>query len=566
MRHLLPLLVLAACGPDVPSEPTWFADVQPILRPNAGRGHGGDTADERISGYRLDRHVAGDMVAIDAADYAASIIQHAVDHEPPAMPPDYELTERQQEILVRWAARDPSVRKGTRANHPGRIELASDAPSEVDQELVLSYRAWDDELDGLVVQLFAYDYDTGVEWPLGKPTGAGLRSLAADTGTLPSKHSFAMRAIVDDGYFDVPASNRENVITLIDSFFVDHGLRGTAPTVVIESPNGGESLLQEATITWTATDPDVDAGGNPDVLRIDLDLVPYTGGVPGQPIAIAAAVPNTGSYVWAIPGSIPTRDAQNTAIPYRIRITATDTLGMPPNLRSDESDLPFTIQASVTTNLVWSDVEALFNNYCATSRCHDRDGVPKRPQFCAAQYRQGSNLTLCDATDEGVYEPRSLVLGRLDTNTMPPGGNPQPTAAERAMMIEWLAGGAKEGMSTGNPPPMFDWSAPAATQNAGTTVDLAWTASDDTGITMGRIEYKRVTGLVSTGCGNAGNTGWTVVNDPMATFTGTGTTWSGSFTWTLPSATNGYYCFRGTVNDANNPPVVDLNPFGVARP
>jgi hypothetical protein len=270
--------------------------------------------------------------------------------------------------------------------------------------------------------------------------------------------------------------------------------------------------------------------------------------------------------MWTIPASVPAHDAANIPIPYRIRVTATDTLGVPNNVRSDESDLTFTIEEAIVTTFTWPDVKDDFVKYCATSRCHDRDGVPKVPDYCAAQYDVGDDTTLCDATDKGVFEYRSLVLGELSAGTMPPGGQPQPTAMERDMLVNWLRGGAPEGSSSGNPSPTFTWVQPSQTQTSGSTIDLAWTASDDTAIVSGFIEYKRLSGGIAVGCANAGATGWTAVTDPMATFSGGGATWSGSITWTLPSATMGYYCFRGRVKDAINSEVVRINPNGVAPP
>ncbi len=566
VAHAALIVTFAACGGDVPAKPTWFSDVQPIVRSNCARCHGADPIEPAVAGYRLDRYVGNDP-AFDAADYVDSIVRHAVEHEAPVMPPDYALTERQQEILVRWAALAVAERKGTRErNRPGRIELVGAPPADVDQEIEITYRAWDDDLDGLVVQLVARDLATGVSWNVGTPSGAGLRTLQADTGTLPSKHTFELLAIVDDGYSDDPAINQQNVQSLLGELRVDHGARGTAPTVHLDMPNGGDTLVGAETITWTAADPDVDAGGNPDALTIDLDLVPYAGGTAGTPIPIAANLANTGSFMWTIPASVPARDAANVPIPYRVRVTATDTLGVPQNSRFDESDLTFTIEESIVTTFTWDSVKSVFVQKCATSRCHDRDGVPKVPDYCAAQYDQGDNTTLCDATDRGVFEYRSLVLGEISTGAMPPGGQPQLTTMERDMLLNWLRGGAPEGASSGNPSPTFTWMQPSQSQTTGTTVDLAWSASDDTGIVSGVIEYKRLTGGIAVGCNNAGTTGWMTVTDPMATFSGGSTTWTGSLTWPLPIANMGYYCFRGRVKDAINAEVVRINPNGVAPP
>src|SRR5665647_1266062 len=100
---------LAGCGDGLPASPTYFTDIQPILRANCVRCHGADPVDPKIAKFRLDRYVKGDAATFDAWDYAqgttqdpAPMIRVAVDQESPAMPPDYALTDRQRDILARW--------------------------------------------------------------------------------------------------------------------------------------------------------------------------------------------------------------------------------------------------------------------------------------------------------------------------------------------------------------------------------------------------------------------------------------------------------------------------------
>jgi hypothetical protein len=353
-HRILAVLPLAACGGDVPEAPTYFDDVQAILRANCARCHGAVPSDPKIARFRLDRYVRDDATTFDAWDYAqasgpaaAPMIRVAVDLESPVMPPDYALTERQRELLARWAAH--GAPKGTRANRPPRIELVAPAdPTTADQALDVSIRAWDEDGDGLVVQLWAHDAATSEaeDVPLGPALGGGLRALALDTGTLASRHEFEIYAILDDGFADDPAQNRTRA-TVIPRLTVDHGARGTAPRVALVAPNGGETLIDTAQIAWIATDPD--AG---DELRIDLALLAIAAdGTESVAAMIASGLPNTGAHAWKIPDTIAATDPSGAPIPYRVRVTAADRLGVPPNTRADSSDTPVTVARAMTTTL-----------------------------------------------------------------------------------------------------------------------------------------------------------------------------------------------------------------------
>ena len=380
------------------------------------------------------------------------MVRVAVDHEAPAMPPDYSLSDRQREILARWI--EQGAPKGTRDNRAPQIELVAPAGvTTADQTLDLTIRAWDDDRDGLVVQLWAHDLATSEaeDVPLGAAVGGGPRTVSIDTGALASKHDFEIYAMLDDGFSDDPAQNRTRV-TLIPRLAVDHGVRGTAPTVTLVAPNGGDTLIGSADIAWTATDPD--AG---DTLTIDLALLAVAAdGSETVAAAIASALPNSGAYTWTIPTTIPATDGAGTPIPYKVRVTATDTLGMPPNTRSDASDTAVTVARSTTTTFTWDDVKPVFVTYCV--ECH---GQPARTvsleSFRLDKYDASDPEPPANA-DLGVFETKGTVYQRMvAAKTMPPASGPQPSQAELDRVASWILGGAPSGGGPMDQRPTFTW-------------------------------------------------------------------------------------------------------------
>lgn len=556
---------LAACGGEVPANPTYFDDVQPILRANCVRCHGAVPSDPKIARFRLDRYVKDDAATFDAWDYAqasaggpAPMIRVAVDLQAPVMPPDYELTDRQREILTRWV--EQGAPKGTRDNRLPGIELVAPSdPTTADQALDVEIRAWDDDGDGLIVQLWAHEAGASEseDVPLGPPVGGGLHAASIDTGTLASKHDFEIYAILDDGFADDPAQNRTRA-TLIPRLAVDHGARGTAPRVTLVAPNGGETLFGTAAIAWTATDPD--AG---DTLTIDLALLAIAAdGTESVAATIASGLPNTGTYSWQIPGTIPATDPAGRSIPYKVRVTATDTLGMPRNTRSDSSDTPVSIERGATTTFTWDDVKPVFVTYCGS--CH---GEPARiitlEPFRLDKY-DASDPEPPANDDLGVFEMKGSVYQRMITlGNMPPAADPRPSQADRDMVANWILGGAPKGSGPADARPTFTWMQPSATQT-GSPVTLEWSAADAEGLASGRLEYAKANGLPQTGCASLLNATWTAIPDPEASAMLAGaTSWADSFAWTPPATVTGYYCVRGSVTDTANQVTVVVNPFGI---
>jgi hypothetical protein len=403
------------------------------------------------------------------------------------------------------------------------------------------------------VQLWANDLSAAEDVALGAQTGGGQRTLAIDTGTLASKHRFEIYAILDDGFSDDPTQNRVRV-TLMPDVLVDHGIRGTAPTVKLVAPNGGDTLIGTVPITWTATDPDTDPNnGSADVLTIDLTLMQVASdGTATMAASIASGLPNTGSFSWQIPTTVPAKDGSGNPIQYRVRVTATDTLGMPRNVRSDDSDFTFTIEQGATTTYTWADIQPLMDKYCKA--CH---GEPARTvaldDFCLLQYEAGEAAPPCEASDLGTFEMKGSVYTRtVQMKNMPPQAEPQPTQAERDKIGSWILGGAPYGSGPADMRPTFTWMSPAGSvldaSTSGTAM-LAWTIGDAEGLASDRIESAKVSGAPNCGnvnCSSIAVPSWTLVTMSNVS----GMSQAQTFVWPRPPTGAGCYCLRGTVTDA----------------
>lgn len=575
MRHLLVprllslvgalgVLGLGACS-ELPSTPTYFDDVQPILQANCARCHGAEPWQTSIAGYRLDRFVRNDTTATggtaeDAFERAASILDVACAGDASIMPPGAPLPARQQDILRLWLEQGTSgsgadlvvaPAKGTRSNtEPDIVVVNADAATTVDQTFAATVRAWDDDADGLIVQLWAHD-TTGIlgDVPLGAPVGAGQHAVEVDTGQLASKRSFEIYALLDDGFADWGTDGQnpnQTRRTLVDALSVDHGARGSAPTVRLQTPNGPDTLIGSTTISWFATDPDILTDG--DALTIDLALVVDGTNTVAAEIATGLTMPNsdTGTYTWQIPATL------STATSYRLRVTATDTGAK--NTRSDLSDGVLTIAQPTTTTYTWADAKQVFDRVCVS--CHgDPAKTVALDNWRIDAYDAADPLAQA-SSDLGAYEMRSQIYARfVQQQNMPPASaSVRPTAAERELIGNWITGGAPEGASSGDPAPTFTWT--SVTKPTTSTVQLVWSATDDTAVTSGTVEYKVVATTPLTGCAGAGTTGWTTVPVAEATLAMPEPTWMATATWTLPAIPIGgqpkYYCFRGVVGDGTS--------------
>jgi len=542
---LLVLIVAGCAAPEAPPAPTYFTDVRPILMANCARCHGASPESPAAGAFRLDRYVSGETEEPDAFDYADAIVRTAVYQLSPAMPPDYELSERQKDVLLRWAEADAP--KGERDNSAPEAALTGvDDGATVDDVIELELHSSDADLDGLHAQLWARDRtDVNVpDVPLSPVLGAGTHALTVDTGVLPSQHEIELYALLDDGYADDPMQNR--TVATLAGLRIDHGARGAAPAVRLLSPSRGGTHVGELEIAWSATDADTG-----DTLTITLDLMTEENGVVQS---IATAAPNTGALTWTVPTDL------DTNAHYRVRVTATDPAS---NTRSDASPVTLALAAPQPAAGRWEDVRGLFVQYCV--ECH---GEPARSP--AIDYFRLDKYQLTDARppatpDLGAFEQRALILdrlGRLDRNEegqMPPAYRDAPSVEDLAAMRAWLLAGAPREPGT-NARPTFAWRAPTAPQADG-EVTLEWEATDAEGLGYGILEYTPRPSSVANGCTDLRFAAWTPIGDAQFREAGA-TTWTSTFTWT-PPPTDGYYCLRATVTDLAQQSRVVINPYGV---
>lgn len=565
MRLFLGCTLVAALGcggDDPPANPTWFGDVQEILIDNCVRCHGQPAANFAPTYFRLDRYVAGDgdgaagekRALSDAFDMSSAIVTRAVNFEEVGlsqMPPDADISGRQKDILARWL--EQGAPKGTRDNTVPTAQLIqpSTQPAAVDQELLLGLRSEDADRDGLIVAIGYRPAGSG-DLPIifADDLPGGMVDVRLDTGVMASEQRFDIIAVLDDGYSDNPADNKTQVVLMAD-LLVDHGDRGTAPTVVLDAPNGGEALLGESAILWTATDPD--AG---DVLTIDLDLlIVDAAGAEISSSPIATGLANSSGFTWD-PSAIASVDASGSPIAYKIRVSASDTGDQ--NTRSDDSDASFTlVGASGTTEYTWEDdIKPILVQYCA--ECHAASPInPNVSYFRLDKY---------DSADAGVglfgvVEVLGKVYERLITaGTMPPANKSQLGATEIAIVKEWIEAGAPFGGGTGNGKPTFTWISPndsATTITNSAEVTIQWSVTDPEGMPLtGSVVMAEISAV-----GNP-----MIVNCP-STLTGTtevvasANISDGSAVVTLPNT--GKFCFEGSVTDAAAQTSTAISAFGI---
>jgi cytochrome c553 len=548
------LLSLSACQPPAPDSPTWFADVQPMVMANCARCHGADPDRAEISGFRLDRYVKNDSGTLDAYDYRDAMVRSAARRELPVMPPTYALSDQQRRTLERWV--EIGAPKGQRDNHPPQVERIAPAESSivVDQSLALTIRSWDADGDGLVVRLGAREIGA----PQGDAltvTGAGLRDMTLDTGLLASGRTYEVYAVLDDGYSDDPSANALEVV-LLPNMLVDHGARGTAPTVRLFQPNGNETVIGSAEIAWFASDPDPG-----DVLTIDLELLEV--GLDGSATVVANIAPglpnDSPTFAWNTSGVPTTRGGQ--PISYKVRVVARDAGNK--NVRSDDSDAPFTIaQQAATTAYTWADVKPVFLATCAS--CHGEPPALGAPSTFRLDKYDALDPGNPPNSDPGVFEMRSRVYQRLVVlETMPPVYSaPQPSAEEIAMIDNWILGGAPRGSATQDAPPTFAWTVPnnvtITTAGATGTVTLTWNASDPEGkpFQNASISYAELVAPAPQLAVCDGSIAvWTAIPGVDVT--------TGSYSFTVPST--GYFCFRGQVTDAAGQTTISIAQKPVKR-
>ncbi len=210
------------------------------------------------------------------------------------------------------------------------------------------------------------------------------------------------------------------------------------PVVTLVRPNGGEFAPTQV-VAWRARDAD-----EGDVLTIDLVLEQLdASGAVVDTVRIAEGLANTvgvddTTFDWAR-DDVPLVNDDGEAIPYRLRVVATDGGG---NETQDASDEAFVLlDDSAFENLDWGDVGPIFVRYCR--RCHGQPSATEGIEFFRLDKYNSEDEVPPINDDLGVFDVRGQVSSELlSRGTMPPQGNAQPSDVDKLRIERWLADGA----------------------------------------------------------------------------------------------------------------------------
>jgi hypothetical protein len=385
------LLLAAACAPATAGDPTWLADVRPILVANCVRCHGYPAIGGAPSTFRLDVYedttIDGRLVR-GAAFMDDFIAARASDLED--MPPrGVELSPRQKDVLAAWPGEPPAL--GSRAgNRPPTATLLS-------QQAV-------SELAELVIAVDDPDGDLVFGEVAGVPLRPGRQTVELDLRGRPGGEVVRLEAELGDG----------EITTTVDLGSVTVPARANTPPRFTFSAPARDALLRAggaATVAFTIVDPD--AGDDH-----TLELEAFAGARSVTIVEGRAVGPGDGQVAWSLAG-VP---ALTT---WRIRATLRDGVNPPVVV-----DSPQFIVSDGTTTETAASIAALVDEQCEP--CH------------------GSTATL-DFEDPAVLRERAGLAWRkvVQLREMPPPSARAlyPTLApiseaDRARLGAWLYAGA----------------------------------------------------------------------------------------------------------------------------
>ena len=208
---------------------------------------------------------------------------------------------------------------------------------------------------------------------------------------------------------------------------------GVLQSVLLTTPNGGETLSGMVTVTWTTTTTST-------VASTATVSVLYGGLVGTGQVLSAVNIPNTGSFTFDSSQLLNGTD-------YRFRVL----VRQGSRTRNDASDGDVTISntlgdggPNIGTALRYTDVKPALDQYCAA--CHT---MPTPPD-AGATVPQSFVLDVYGRTDggiPGVYSRRERIRTNLQANDMPPANSGYPllpAGTDHQNILDWVAGGAPE--------------------------------------------------------------------------------------------------------------------------
>jgi hypothetical protein len=430
VRSFALVLLVAGCADSGASTPTWVDDVQPILVANCARCHGANQIGGAPVTFRLDRyadHQIGFQTIRGAATMARFVEARVEDG---TMPPDWPLTDRQQQIIRRWwEQRDMTTGLPALgmlpADHAPTVTLSVDDPMP-DQSAPVAWNVADDlrhEITGTIT------VDTGDVVTVDLHAGADV--VEWDTGAVSAGPHMLTATIHDDG-----ADEQGMITATLPVTIAPHPQGNVAPVVTIKTPAPyPEAIFDDAgaaaaAIRFTVKDPDPGQ-------TLTATIVAFHGDTEVQ---VEAAVP-----VVAVDGMTPTIvpfDTRGAAFDegtsWHVRVTVDDGHAQ----RTAESAM-FTISHHTTTDS-WATVGPIFMANCVP--CHHGTAPP---------------LILPGVLDDWsdpvlVAANRGFIYRRLQKQEMPPpsivdlqGDVPGvPSAilddATRTRLMTWLLAGAPQ--------------------------------------------------------------------------------------------------------------------------
>jgi hypothetical protein len=398
-------VALGACGGSAPAEPTWVADVEPILSANCVRCHYRDSA--APSGFRLDVY---DDVVVDGRTFrgARSMAEFsAAKVDPGGHPPvGPSLDGRQKDILRNWA-KDPALGAHP-ANHAPTATLVGTIAATG-----LSFRVIDEDDDPVTGEL---RFGPGVNDLIPGEIHEGVNGFPWASATV-APGTYTISAVLRDGLGETTRT--------LGSVTVAHG-DGTRPSLTADpcdQPPGDDLLLADrdspCRTTVRVSDPD---GGMLHLVvtaTTDGDSLP----VAERDIALTAGA-GMATIAW-----------DTTAVPagagWNLHFELTDSPAATPTV-VDKGPI---IVSHTTTTETFASVQPILRDVCG--QCHNGTA--------------DSKVANTDFTTEvGIRALRGRAWRQVaQQRDMPPPtltqviANPIPlTEAQRAQLGEWLLAGA----------------------------------------------------------------------------------------------------------------------------